>query len=116
MHRLSAHVSLILPLLLAALASPQQKPAPPRQNPAARTETSPAKPGATAASSANLPSEETVNAFLQQMFGYDSSASWKVAEIKPSVAEGLAELQSQCRLRKGRRATSSTSLPTDSTR
>ena len=92
MHRLSAHVSLILPLLLAALASPQQKSAPPRQNPAARTGTSSAKPAATAASSANLPSEETVNAFLQQMFGYDSSASWKVAEIKPAIAEGLAEV------------------------
>jgi len=92
MHRLTAQVTLVLSLLLAALASPQQKPAPPRQNPAARTETSPAKPGATAASSANLPSEETVNAFLQQMFGYDSSASWKVAEIKPAIAEGLAEV------------------------
>src|SRR2546428_6859134 len=93
MHRLSAHVSLILPLLLAALASPQQKSAPPRQNPAARTGTSSAKPAATAASSANLPSEETVNAFLQQMFGYDSSASWKEAEFKQSIAAGLAEIK-----------------------
>src|SRR5438128_3744236 len=92
MHRLSAHVTLILPLLLAALASPQQKSAPPRQNSAARAGTSPAKSAASAASSANLPSEETVNAFLQQKSGYDCSASWKVAEIKPSIAEGLAEV------------------------
>jgi protein-disulfide isomerase len=42
--------------------------------------------------SANLPTEETVNSFLQQTFGYDSTVTWKVASIKPSVAEGLAEV------------------------
>jgi len=40
----------------------------------------------------NLPSEEVVNAFMQQMFGYDSSLSWKITSIKPSEAEGLAEV------------------------
>jgi protein-disulfide isomerase len=39
-----------------------------------------------------LPSEETVNAFLQQTFGYDSTVTWKIASIKPSIAEGLAEV------------------------
>src|ERR1700683_681973 len=39
-----------------------------------------------------LPTEETVNAFLFQMFGYDSSISWKVAEIRPSEVPGLAEV------------------------
>jgi protein-disulfide isomerase len=39
-----------------------------------------------------LPSEETVNAFLQQTFGYDSAVTWKIASIKPSIAEGLAEV------------------------
>jgi protein-disulfide isomerase len=29
---------------------------------------------------------------MQQMFGYDPSVSWKVVDIKPSRAEGLAEL------------------------
>jgi protein-disulfide isomerase len=43
-------------------------------------------------SSANLPSEETVNSFLQQTFGHDSSVTWKIASIKPSIAEGLAEV------------------------
>ncbi|MGC2193258.1 MAG: thioredoxin domain-containing protein [Terriglobales bacterium] len=43
-------------------------------------------------SSASLPSEETVNSFLQQTFGYDSSVTWKIASIKPSIAEGLAEV------------------------
>ena len=40
----------------------------------------------------NLPSEEVVNSFLQQTFGYDSAVSWKIASIKPSIAEGLAEV------------------------
>jgi protein-disulfide isomerase len=40
----------------------------------------------------NLPTEETVNSFLQQMFGYDSGVSWRVADIKPSKAQGLAEV------------------------
>jgi len=42
--------------------------------------------------SARLPSEETVNSFLQQTFGYDPSVSWKVIEIRPAPAEGLAEV------------------------
>src|SRR5205809_5239418 len=29
---------------------------------------------------------------MQQMFGHDSSVSWKVLEIKPAEAEGLAEV------------------------
>jgi protein-disulfide isomerase len=41
---------------------------------------------------ANLPSEETVNAFLQQTFGYYSTVTWKITAIKPSIAEGLAEV------------------------
>ena len=45
------------------------------------------KPAAT-----KLPSEETVNSFMQQTFGYDSTLSWKVLEIKPSEAQGLAEV------------------------
>ncbi|MGA8493449.1 MAG: thioredoxin domain-containing protein [Terriglobales bacterium] len=39
-----------------------------------------------------MPSEETVNSFLQQMFGYDSSLSWKILNIQPSEAEGLTEV------------------------
>ena len=42
--------------------------------------------------SANLPTDETVNSFMQQTFGYDSTVTWKIASIKPSVAEGLAEV------------------------
>jgi protein-disulfide isomerase len=42
--------------------------------------------------SARLPSEETVNSFLQQTFGYEPGMSWKVIEIRPAAAEGLAEV------------------------
>jgi len=40
----------------------------------------------------NLPSEGTVNSFLQQTFGYDSTITWKISSIKPAIAEGLAEV------------------------
>ena len=42
-----------------------------------------------------LPSEEMVNAFMQQSFGYDPQLTWKIASIKPSKAEGLAEVNVQ---------------------
>ena len=42
--------------------------------------------------STRLPSEETVNAFMKQMFGYDPSVSWKVASIRPTEAQGIAEV------------------------
>ena len=38
----------------------------------------------------HLPSIETCNAFLHETFGYNPSLSWKVSDIKPSEAEGLA--------------------------
>jgi len=41
---------------------------------------------------AALPTEETVNSFMQQTLGYDSSVTWKVSSIKPSVAAGLSEV------------------------
>lgn len=43
----------------------------------------------------SLPSEEVVNAFLQQTFGYDTQLTWKIVSIKPSKAEGLAEVNVQ---------------------
>ena len=69
-------------LLLVALAAAQDKPA---------ASHSPAKPASTKTET-TLPTEEVVNAFMQQMFGYDSSLSWKITSIKPSEAEGLAEV------------------------
>ena len=51
-----------------------------------------AKPTAKAASheSVNLPSEATVDSFLQKSFGYNSEISWKIASIKPVA--GVAEV------------------------
>jgi protein-disulfide isomerase len=48
--------------------------------------------GAQDKTAANLPSEDTVNSFMQQTFGYDSTITWKIVSIKPSEAEGLAEV------------------------
>lgn len=40
----------------------------------------------------DLPSEATVEAFLHEQFGYQADLSWKIASIRPSVIEGLAEV------------------------
>jgi protein-disulfide isomerase len=40
----------------------------------------------------NLPSEDEVNAFMHETFGYDPQLSWKIVGIKPGPAEGLAEV------------------------
>lgn len=77
---LRLNVVLTLALLASCAATGQQKPA-------AETPAHPA-----AKQTANLPSEETVNGFLEQMFGYDPALSWKIVSIRPSVAEGLAEV------------------------
>jgi len=52
------------------------------------------KPEATTATAPQtvLPSEDTVNSFLYQMFGYDATITWKIAEIRPSELAGLAEV------------------------
>jgi protein-disulfide isomerase len=43
----------------------------------------------------NLPSEENVNAFLHATFGYDPQLTWKIIGIRPSQAEGLAQVTVQ---------------------
>ncbi|MGA9530142.1 MAG: thioredoxin domain-containing protein [Terriglobales bacterium] len=50
------------------------------------------KPAAAGTAKTVLPSEDTVNSFLFQMFGYDAGLSWKVEQIRPSEIEGLAEV------------------------
>ena len=39
-----------------------------------------------------LPSEATVDSFLQQTFGHDPQVSWKISSIKPAPAAGLAQV------------------------
>jgi protein-disulfide isomerase len=81
------HRTLLAALLFSGIAIAQTKPT---------LQTRPAaKPAATTASAAVttvLPTEDTVNSFLFQMFGYDATISWKVNEIRPSVVPGLAEV------------------------
>ncbi len=40
----------------------------------------------------NLPSEATVDSFLQQTFGYEPQMTWKISSIKPAPAPGLAQV------------------------
>jgi protein-disulfide isomerase len=61
-----------------------------QQKPVASTK-APAKPAA-GVSNTPLPTEETVNAFLQATFGYQPQVTWKIADIKPAKAKGLAEV------------------------
>jgi protein-disulfide isomerase len=44
---------------------------------------------------ANLPSEDEVNAFMHATFGYDPQLTWKIVGIEPSEANGLAEVNVQ---------------------
>ncbi len=81
MYRQFARVVVVV-LLLATLGLAQQR---------TKRESSERK-GETAPVPMLLPSEETVNAFLRQMFGYDPSITWRIIDIKPAEAEGLAEV------------------------
>jgi protein-disulfide isomerase len=40
----------------------------------------------------NLPSEATVDSFMQQTFGYEPGMTWKVSSIKPASVPGLAQV------------------------
>ncbi len=74
---------------LAAVAVGQIKPSRPAKTtrPAAKAAApTPAVP-ATA-----LPSEDAVNSFMYQMVGYSPTATWKVADIRPTEVTGLAEV------------------------
>jgi protein-disulfide isomerase len=46
----------------------------------------------TAAPALNLPSEATVDSFMQQTFGYEAQVSWKIASIKPAPVPGLVQV------------------------
>jgi protein-disulfide isomerase len=79
MHRQLARLTLLVVLTGFSLA---------QQKPAASTHASTTK----SASTGTLPSEETVNGFMQQTFGYQPQLTWKIMSIKPAPAEGLAEV------------------------
>ena len=82
----------LLPVfVLAAVGIAQTlsaRPAKPEAKPASAS-----KAGSTSAAAKTvLPTEDTVNSFLFQMFGYDPTITWKIAEIRPSEMEGLASV------------------------
>jgi protein-disulfide isomerase len=78
MHRVALFCSLLLLMSLSVSAQEKSK----------SKDALPPVPGF----STRMPSEETVNAFLKQMFGYDPSVSWKVVSIRPTEAQGIAEV------------------------
>jgi protein-disulfide isomerase len=71
-------------LLAGSLAAAQTTPARP----------APAKPAAKLGThaTADLPSEATVDSFLNQTFGYQPDLTWKISSIRPSVVPELAEV------------------------
>ena len=81
------HRTLLAALLLSGIAIAQTKSAA-----AAKPAAKPVAASASAEGAAVLPSEDTVNAFLFQMFGYDATITWKINEIRPSQVAGLAEV------------------------
>ena len=76
---ISIHRTLLAALLLSSIAIAQTTP------------TLQTRPAANAGTTV-LPTEDTVNSFLFQMFGYDPTITWKVNEIRPSEVAGLAEV------------------------
>jgi len=75
--------TLLAALLLSGVAVAQTKPT---------LQTRPAAKPAAAEAATVLPSEDTVNSFLFQMFGHDPTVTWKLSEIRPSEVPGLAEV------------------------
>jgi len=72
-------IYLSIALMLVTLAGAQQKPVT-------------SQPAAKPATATGLPSEETVNAFMHKMFGYDPSVTWEVVSIRPSSIAGISEV------------------------
>ena len=77
-------------LLSSAFAAGQTGAA--KSTPSKSSEKPDAKPVGKSEAAANLPSETTVDSFLQQTFGYQTDISWKIASIKPAGNTGLAEV------------------------
>jgi protein-disulfide isomerase len=73
-------VNLILTFSLACSLAAAQSPS------AAKSAETPA------AATTVLPSEATVDSFMQQTFGYEAQMSWKIASIKPAPVPGLAQV------------------------
>lgn len=87
----SYHLIFIL-LLAGSLATGQKTTAPKKAAPNTAAESRPSEAAVASTSATGLPSEATVDSFLQQTFGYETNVSWKISSIKPSAVSGLAEV------------------------
>lgn len=87
--RFSWNVAFII-LLAAGLSSAQTAPAKSSDSGKSAPAKSSEKLGTHA--TPDLPSEATVDSFLQQQFGYQKDISWKISSIRPSGIAGLAEV------------------------
>lgn len=81
-------ISIYFFVILGMAAVAQQKPAT-----KAKSASAPSTHSARTADS--LPSEDEVNGFMHATFGYNPQLTWKIVSIKPSEAEGLAEVTVQ---------------------
>ena len=70
-------------LSLAVLAAAQQKHT-------ATHATTAAKPAVE--NGANLPSEDEINGFLHETFGYNPQLTWKIVGVKPAEAKGITQV------------------------
>lgn len=43
----------------------------------------------------NLPSEDEINGFLHETFGYNPQLTWKIVDVKPAEAKGLTQVDVQ---------------------
>ena len=88
--------SIYILLLCSSLAVAQAttaSSAPAKSAPAKSDSAKPAaKPAEKTDAAANLPSEATVDSFLQQSFGYEPKLTWKISGIRPTGIGGLAEV------------------------
>jgi len=80
-------ISICIPVLSVGLVAAQT---------ATATKASPAKPEQRAADKSdpavNLPTEATVDSFLQQSVGYQPDLTWKISGIRPAGVGGLSEV------------------------
>ena len=75
--------SILIVLFAASLAVAQDAPKPTSAKSAEKS---------SATNATSLPSEATVDSFLQQTFGYQPDLTWKISSIKPAAVAGLAEV------------------------
>ena len=85
-------LSVAAAVLLFSFSAFAQQPA---KGPAKAKKTVPAAEAAkSTASSTSGPSNETAEAFLRRMFGYNENLAFKVSSVKPTGAEGVSEVTS----------------------